>query len=190
MDGRTSFIVAHISGKILDVGYYCGSLHATLKKFFPNENLYGIDIEGKSNAHYKKASAEKIPFENEFFNSIVAGETLEHLQNPEAFLREAHRTLKPNGLLALSTPNRNSAVNKLLKSYNTKVHLHLFSRKELSSLLEKNGFEIENFRMFPYTPESCDGSKHQKLFALRNAAHKVLPAGLQEDMAVIARKGN
>ena len=44
--------------------------------------------------------------------------------------------------------------------------------------------------MFPYTPESCDGSKHQKLFALRKAAHKFLPNALREDMAVIARKGN
>ena len=190
MDGRTNFIVAHISGKILDVGYYCGSLHKTLKKFLPNENLYGIDIEGKSNAHYKRASAEKIPFENEFFNSVIAGETIEHLRKPEEFLKEAHRILKPNGLLVLSTPNRGSAINKLLKSYNTKVHLNLFNRKELASLLEKNGFEIENFKMFPYTPESCDGSKHQKLFALRKAAHKFLPNALREDMAVIARKGN
>ncbi len=39
------------------------------------------------------------------FEVIVAGEVIEHLPNPDTFLRNMARHLQPNGTLALSTPN-------------------------------------------------------------------------------------
>lgn len=186
---RVKFILNSINGKILDVGYDHGSLHNEIKKKFQKENIYGVDIIVKNpSKHYKKGTAEKIPFKKEFFDSIVAGELIEHLKKPELFVKEVKRVLKKNGVFVLTTPNRKSFVNRVTKSYFTPIHFSLFTKHELEKLLKENGFEIEKFECFPYTKESSKGAKHKHLYKFRKAAHYFLPQTLQEQMCIVARK--
>jgi SAM-dependent methyltransferase len=46
-----------------------------------------------------------LPFEDETFDCVFGFSVLEHLLNGCAFMREAHRVLKPGGRLVLLTPN-------------------------------------------------------------------------------------
>jgi len=46
-----------------------------------------------------------LPFENNYFDFVFAGEIIEHLFDSRFFLKEVHRVLKINGYLILSTPN-------------------------------------------------------------------------------------
>ena len=186
---RVDFILNSVDGKILDVGFDHGSLHTKIKQKFEEKNIYGIDIIVKNpSKHYKKGTAEKIPFEKKFFDSVVAGELIEHLKKPELFVKEAKRVLKKNGVLVLTTPNRKSFVNRITKSYFTPIHFSLFTKKELEKLLKENGFEIEKFECFPYTEESSKGAKHKSMYKFRKSAHYFLPQTLQEQMCVVARK--
>lgn len=51
-------------------------------------------------------SALQIPLPDATADVFISLETFEHLPDQEAFLKEAHRLLKPGGMLICSTPNR------------------------------------------------------------------------------------
>ena len=57
---------------------------------------------------------EPFPFGDESFDSAMAIEILEHLENPRRFLRELARTLRPGGVAIVSTPNLTSVLSRFL----------------------------------------------------------------------------
>ncbi len=184
---RTAFVKSCLHGDVLDVGYSVGPLHEEISR---NRNVIAIDTvirEPKTNA--VKADATLLPFRDSSFDSVLAGELLEHLQDPSLFLRESSRVLKPSGTLVLTTPNRKSLLNRLFKSYEKPAHLSLFTRTELLSLLSAHGFSMEKFALFPYTRESSEGSSHVWFYPVRRLLHHFLPGSLRENIAVAARKG-
>jgi len=83
-----------------------------LKRIFEsNKNTLGIDIDPAGIDVLKKmgfnaqcANVETMDLGKQF-DTIIAGELIEHLENPGLFLRNMHRHLKPTGTLIISTPN-------------------------------------------------------------------------------------
>ncbi|RLA35648.1 MAG: hypothetical protein DRR15_07030 [Gammaproteobacteria bacterium] len=55
----------------------------------------------------------RIPFDDASFDVCFSIEVIEHLNNPQNIINEAHRVLKSGGMLFLSTPNLNSIAQKL-----------------------------------------------------------------------------
>lgn len=45
------------------------------------------------------------PIEDDCVDLIIAGEIIEHMNNPYKFMRECNRVLKKDGIIILSTPN-------------------------------------------------------------------------------------
>lgn len=187
---RADFILANARGQILDAGFNACSLHEKVIEKFGSKNVFGIDIEidKRYKGNYAKANAEEMPFKNASFDSVIAGELIEHLKRPELFLKEANRVLRKFGILVITTPNRKSLINIVFHSYEAPLHFCLFSRQELFTMLEKSGFEIKSFVCFPYTEESSPGSRHRHFFFLRKLLHRFLPQCLQENMCVVAVK--
>src|SRR5216683_6823005 len=116
---RTDEILHWVKGpKVLDVG--CTShtlevgsphwLHGRLREMFPS--VAGIDVSTKNvetlrghgfgNVYVQSAECFNL---SEKFDTIVAGELIEHLANPGLFLQQACAHLKPGGRLVLTTPN-------------------------------------------------------------------------------------
>ena len=186
---RIEFAVLNLKGRVLDVGFSVGELHNKLIAKLGKENVYGVDIEVKKDtSHYKRASAEKMPFKGGFFDSVFAGELIEHLHHPEKFVRESGRLLKKGGVLIITTPNRDSLINRVFRNYHAPLHFSLFNYRELEELLEKNGFNVEHFFCQPYTEENSYGSKNGWTFTFRKLLHHFLPRSLQEEMVVKAVK--
>jgi SAM-dependent methyltransferase len=52
---------------------------------------------------------ERLPFRSGVFDGLVCDDTIEHLPNDEAGVRELARVLRPGGRALLATPNRHSA---------------------------------------------------------------------------------
>lgn len=54
---------------------------------------------------YVQADAQDMPFEENSFDIVISCETIEHVPDPRAAVREMHRVCKPGGRLFLTTPN-------------------------------------------------------------------------------------
>lgn len=94
---------------ILDLG--CGSGWFTKKLRAIGYNCIGIDVklnQKRPSKYLIKASAYKIPFPKDYFDCIVAMESLEHIK-PSAY-KEIRRVLKKNGLLVVTTPYPSSEI--------------------------------------------------------------------------------
>ena len=124
MISRAELVVNAVNGKVLDVGYVSGDLHNSIRKKISGKNLFGLDTHVKKQTkNHRKGTAEKIPFEKNYFDCVVAGELIEHVKKPALFLKEANRVLKNNGLLIITTPNKKSLINRVFHSYETKYHI-------------------------------------------------------------------
>lgn len=91
-------------GKVIDIG---GKKLKKRGKFLPPqqniERWEYLNIDESTNPDYC-CSAENIPVENSFFDTIIFCEILEHLEKPEKVLKEISRIIKPDGVLIASIP--------------------------------------------------------------------------------------
>ncbi len=74
---------------------------------------FGIHPElCEANTHYIVASAEKLPFGNEYADIVYMRNSLDHTANPIKCLQEVHRVLKGNGRLFLGVYFNSSFINE------------------------------------------------------------------------------
>jgi hypothetical protein len=75
---------------------------------------------------------------------------LEHLPEPVADLRRAHRLLRPNGWLMMMIPNVESLAARVFGPYwlgwELPRHLYLFPRRTLDAILTSVGFRSADWR--------------------------------------------
>ena len=144
----------------LDVGCASGYMISEIFKTFPQAKYFGVDVYDKAieyakitypNIEFKIASADKLPFKNDYFDLILFYETIEHVENPKECLKEIKRVLKKGGTLIL-TMDSGSWLFRLVWFIweNTKgkiwqgAHLHPFHHKELEKLIQDSGFKIKD----------------------------------------------
>jgi len=110
--------------------------------------------EGWANEHIHNANHDAYPFENDYFDLIIATDVIEHLFDTDTFLRNIKRVLHPDGEVLLTTPNYGSpgCVLKILQGkmfhaplssgldrYCYQEHMKYFTQRDLMPYLEKMG---------------------------------------------------
>lgn len=157
-----------IKGKILDFG--CGDGFFAGLVFGKGKIDTGLDLSDNNRIYeaidkkiYKKIKlydGKKIPFPNNYFNTIVSNCVLEHIPNIDQALKEILRVLKPNGFFLTSTMT-NQWENNLFgskifgKKYinimrKTQVHFNLFSNKKWQTYFKKACFKINSINGYLY----------------------------------------
>lgn len=130
-----SELAVHITGKTLDVG--CGS--KPYIQLYRSQEYVGLEIDTPQNRAGKKADhfydGNLFPFADSTFDSLVANEVFEHVFNPEQFLGEIRRVLKPGGMALLTLPF-------VWDEHEQPYDFARYSSFGIKSLLEKHGFEV------------------------------------------------
>ena len=107
----------------------------------------------------------KTPFQDiEFFDAVIAIDTIEHLYSPRGFARRSFEALRPGGILIVTVPYWGYLKNILLALTNrldgalTALwdggHIKHWSRKTLTILMREQAYEVVSFegcgRAIPY----------------------------------------
>ncbi len=153
--GMLDRCVATDDQRVLDVGCGAGNMIHHLARYGP---VIGFDSHAKplSVAHTRgyvvsQGRGEAMPFPDGAFDIVAALDTIEHIADEEAVLRECARTVRPGGLLVLTGPafmflwSRNDEVNH---------HQRRYTLGELRQKLAAHGFRVRragynNFFLFP-----------------------------------------
>jgi len=146
---------------VLDYG--CGSGYGTALLSQCAQMTVGLDISEEvidycrikykiPNLEFKKIEPNCVlPYKDNIFNVIVSSHVIEHVSDPQQYLLNLKKTLKKDGILFISTPNRKYRLLPFQKPWNPD-HLREYGFKQIEKELG-NVFEIVEIKGVSGTPE-------------------------------------
>lgn len=165
--------------RAVDIGLFPGTWIQLARHFWPDIDWRGLGLclskefrqwaagqkielfEADMDPFYAKGNVRTaLPFEDSSLDLVVASEIFEHLISPLLFLEETSRTLKPGGLMLLTTPNVShiGAIVRLLMGGSNyerlerspmflhedewRGHIRFYSKEEMTWLADRYGFDL------------------------------------------------
>lgn len=126
----------YMTGKLIDIGCGAKPYEKIIAPFV--QSYTGSDRPSPFNPAAKvdlAGTADKLPVEDESFDTVISTATLEHLHDPNDALRESYRVLKKRGFAVYTVP------------FFWHVHgepwdYYRFTKYGLRHIFERAGFEI------------------------------------------------
>lgn len=125
-----------------------GNLHKQLRERTSADRVVGVDLPSPEAKRMRgngytitEADCQTMDLGEEF-DVIVAGELIEHLPKPGAFLERASEHLTENGVILLSTPNPDCLryqAYAILGAYTSGEHTCWIGHRQLETLCERSG---------------------------------------------------
>lgn len=133
-------------GVYVDVGCFDSIMPVLLAERYPKSKIHALDYAYEMikflaarfpKVYYQVGDCYELPYADSSVDYVVAGELIEHLEDPAKFVAEALRVLKPGGWLAISTPLEED-------NHNVGGHLHLWrwTRADIEELLGTTNIEV------------------------------------------------
>lgn len=183
-------------GLLVDVGCGTGTLCGRLRARFARcmgvdaVRYDGLDAAVEFVAH--DLDQPRIPLPDAAAQVVTAVETIEHLENPWAFVRELARLAAPGGWVVVTTPNQLSVLSKttlvLKNAFNAfqaasyPAHRTALLEIDLRRLVREAGLAQEMVRY------SGDGRWPLTGIHYPRVAGRFWPRGCSDNVAIVARK--
>lgn len=143
--------------KVLDIGCSFGDQAIRIAK--QGLSVYGIDKSEQAIRQFRESAEgenvkcvavvgdiEKMPYEDNQFDAVVATEVFEHVTEPEKAIKESARVLRSGGHACVSVPTQSSEkIFRFLHPTWVKdsTHVNVFSKGQILALLKQAGFTVE-----------------------------------------------
>lgn len=141
----------------------------------PIQNGFFIDISKSAIKNLKKIGGNAqigdiidLPFQNNFFDLVVAIEVLEHIENDQKAFKEIARVLKPGGCFLFSVPLRPELYNEFDRLAG---HYRRYKIQELQTQISNASFAIIKYRhpsIYLKITESLTRKAHMKNLLFKN----------------------
>lgn len=128
-------------GRLLDSACFNSPMPGILKERFPDAEIWALDYSTEvvkamkrefPDVNYVVGDVMNLPFKDGWFDHVIAGEVIEHMEDPAEFVREQFRVLKRGGTLVLSTPFEEGTYLSAV----SEEHLWGFTVSDIKALLE------------------------------------------------------
>lgn len=154
--------------RVLDVGFGSGTSFLELNARF--DNIYGLDMHQYGgvikeiyaregiDVRLSEGSILEPPYEDNFFDAILAISILEHLQPADLprVMAQASRLLRPGGIFVIGMPGLNSMMSTAFRVLGYDISKHHFSSPHQALEAAGKVFEIEKkIRLPALAPDFC-----------------------------------
>ena len=145
-----SLVAKSETRRLLDVGCHIGVMvdlaqKAGWESWGVEPSQWASEQARKQGLHVLTGTLNDAVVPENYFDVVTLWDVVEHLTDPAAELRNAHRVLKPGGIFAIHTIDIESPFARFMGSrwpWLMEMHLYYFSPRTLGKMLEKNGFEV------------------------------------------------
>lgn len=125
-------------GNCLNLG--CG-VEGRYAELLANFDVDGVDIADPGTRtmpwRFHRCDARKLPFADAMFDVAIAIESFEHIEDNAAAMREVARTLKPGGVIVVTTPTKWTWLFEFGRH-----GPHYYSRESLIKLADAAGLQV------------------------------------------------
>ncbi len=194
-------IASYIYGDILEIGVGDGYLTQELLKFSNPKSYTGIDlykefldnvknkIENQIDFNAIHFDFMKYNFNNMKFDTIIAFEVIEHIDDQRNFLFKIKQLLKPGGVAIISTPNKPiyNIVAKIYDGGKDPTHIKELTYLEFQKLFSSFFKNLDSIYMLPLFPRLSFKIGSNKLWYFSELLGKIFKF-ISLDVILIGKK--
>jgi 2-polyprenyl-3-methyl-5-hydroxy-6-metoxy-1,4-benzoquinol methylase len=136
--------------RLLDVGCYTGifveiAAAAGWDSWGIDPSSWAVSEAVRNGLQVVEGTLETAGFPDSHFDVVTLWDVIEHVSDPALELRQAHRLLRPGGLLVVHTMDIDSLVARLMGRrwpWLMEMHLYYFSQRTLREMVRRAGYQV------------------------------------------------